>query len=302
MSIHRLLVFFHFLLAFLSSLPSYGNSASPPLCPRLELGEVEGKLRSQCPNWIDFSFPAEVHSDTLDEELAHIGDGEYLSVLFHASWCPFSQNVKPVFDSLTSMFPLTRHLTVEEFSTMPSAFSRYWIFGFPSILLANRTARIVYEGPKDLDSLARFYRKTTGQEPVTYLHVDQTKEKIKLSQPWPRSANELLKHEPYLAFSLLFVVFRVFTFLFPNIISQLKAFFWMTTTLRHVNLGILSECSRLLGRFMHVIDIKGVWSKLRQSNKTGNFHRGAKSARVWASSLTSVSLGESSSSWLSRSE
>ncbi|KAK8937057.1 5'-adenylylsulfate reductase-like 5 [Platanthera zijinensis] len=301
MSVYRLLVFFLFHLAFLSSLPSFESSASPPLCPRSELGEVANDLRSQCPNWTDLSLPEEVHSDTLDNELAQIGDGEYLSVLFHASWCPFSRNVKPIFDSLTSMFPLTRHLTVEESSAVSSAFSRHGIHGFPSILLASRTARIIYDGPKDLVSLVRFYRKSTGQEPVTYLYVDQTKEKRKFSQPWPIAANELLKNEPYLAFSLLFVVFRAFTFLFPHFISQLIAFFWMSSALRHVNLGILSERSQLLGRFLHVIDIKGAWSKLRRSNKTRNFHRGAKSAREWASSLASVSLGESSSSWPTRS-
>ncbi|KAL0925913.1 hypothetical protein M5K25_004289 [Dendrobium thyrsiflorum] len=294
MSVPRLFLFILFFLACLSSLLAYGSFAAPPLCARSDLAGLADSLRSQCPLWIERSFPEEVQGDTLDKKLAHVKDGAYFSVLFHASWCPFSRNVKTTFDALSSMFPQIWHLTVEESSAMPSVFSRYGIHSFPSILLANRTAWIRYHGSKDLDSLAHFYRQTTGQYPVAFFHVDQQKEKVKVVQPWHRPAGELLKNEPYLAFSLLFVFLRAFTYFFPKFISEIKAF-WMVYTFRHLNLGTLSELSQPLVRFLHVIDMKRAWNKLRLSNTTRNFHKGAKNARVWASSLASVSLGESSS-------
>ncbi|KAG0489137.1 hypothetical protein HPP92_007948 [Vanilla planifolia] len=96
-----------------------------------------------------------VSGDTLDKELELAKNGAYYAVLFYAPWCPFSRSIRPIFDLLSSMFPETQHLVVEESSAMPSVFSRYGIHSFPSILLANRTARIKYHGSKDIDSLAK---------------------------------------------------------------------------------------------------------------------------------------------------
>lgn len=39
---------------------------------------------------------------------------EHTAVLFYASWCPFSQRIRPVFDDLSSMFPRVKHVAVEE--------------------------------------------------------------------------------------------------------------------------------------------------------------------------------------------
>ncbi|XP_020579038.1 5'-adenylylsulfate reductase-like 5 isoform X2 [Phalaenopsis equestris] len=293
MSVSRLFVSF-ILLACLYLLPSYGSFAAPPLCSRSDLAGVADELRSQCPLWIERFVPEEVQGDTLDKKLAHVEDGAYFSVLFYASWCPFSQNIKPSFDALSSMFPQIWHLKVEESSAMPSVFSRYGIHSFPSILLANRTSRIRYHGSKDLNSLAHFYRQTTGQDPVAYFSVDQPKENINVVQPSHRPAGELLKNEPYLAFSLLFILLRAFTYFFPKFISKIKSF-RILHTFRHANLRALSELTQPLVRFLHVIDMKRAWNKLHLSNTTRNLHKGAKNARVWASSLASMSLGESSS-------
>lgn len=122
----------------------------------------------------------------------------YYSVFFSASWCPFSSNARPIFNTLSSMFPQIKHLAVEESSSMPryvksycthyiccikvymicflsmktvfaisshmlcSVFSRYGIHSFPAILLANGTMMVRYRGSKDIDSLVNFYKKTTG--------------------------------------------------------------------------------------------------------------------------------------------
>jgi thiol-disulfide isomerase/thioredoxin len=48
------------------------------------------------------------------------GKEEYTAVLFYASWCPFSQRMRPVFDDLSSMFPQIKHVAVEESNVMPA--------------------------------------------------------------------------------------------------------------------------------------------------------------------------------------
>ncbi|KAG0490910.1 hypothetical protein HPP92_007773 [Vanilla planifolia] len=293
MSVSRWLPFFFLLLVCLALLPYCGLSAQPPLCPRSDLPGVAEYLRSQCPLWIERSLPDEVSGDTLDKELELARNGAYYAVLFYAPWCPFSRSIRPIFDLLSSMFPETQHLVVEESSAMPSVFSRYGIHSFPSILLANRTARIKYHGSKDLDSLVQFYGETTGQAPLAYFSVDQPKEKTNFVQPWKGPTGEFIKTEPYLTISLLFIILRVFSYMFLKFVSQIKAL-WTSYARHRVNLGIFGELSQLLVRVMHVIDLKRAWSKLRLSNKKRTFHKGAKSARVWASSFTSVSLGESS--------
>ncbi|XP_028556510.1 5'-adenylylsulfate reductase-like 5 isoform X1 [Dendrobium catenatum] len=100
-----------------------GSSALPPFCPSQALGGIADSLRLQCPLRIERSLPEKANSDTLDKELVPVEHGRFNSVLFCASWCPFSQNIQPIFDALSSIFPKIRHLTVEESSALPSAFS-----------------------------------------------------------------------------------------------------------------------------------------------------------------------------------
>lgn len=106
---------------------------------------------------------------------------------------------------------------------------------------------------------------------------------------------EILKKESYLAFSILFVFLRAFAYLFLGLISKLKVV-WVSQSymdfFRHFNLGIFEGSRQLL----HLIDMKWLWSKLWLTDKTRNLQKGANNARVWATSLASVSLGESSAS------
>ncbi|KAH0463929.1 hypothetical protein IEQ34_006715 [Dendrobium chrysotoxum] len=105
----------------------------------------------------------QVNGDTLDKELAHAQDGTYHSVFLYASWRPFSQKCRSIFDTLGSMFQQIRHLAVEQYSAMPSVFSRYGIHDFPAFVLTSRTASVRYHGLKDLDSSVNFYRELTGE-------------------------------------------------------------------------------------------------------------------------------------------
>lgn len=135
-----------------------------------------------------------------------------------------------------------------------------------------------------------------GLEPVEYFSEDQpscsgSDEDILL--PWNGSSlSDILMKEPFLVFSVLFLCLRAFLYFFPEMLSRLTAL-WVAYV-PHLNLGIFGESSQLFWRVLHLIDVKRVWSKLKLC-KTRNFHKGAKSARVWASSLASVSLGETPS-------
>lgn len=127
-------------------------------------------------------------------------------------------------------------------------------------------------------------------ENVPVISGDLNKYMIRL---WNKSSlMEIVKREPYLAFALLFLCLKVLVSLLPEVVSRLKAF-WVSYA-PHLNLEIFGETSQLFSRALNMVDVRRVWNKLRLC-KTRNFHQGAKSARVWASSLASVSLGESSS-------
>ncbi|KAK8514533.1 hypothetical protein V6N12_057434 [Hibiscus sabdariffa] len=221
----------------------------------------------------------------------------YVSVLFYASWCPFSRSLHPKFDILSSMFPQLEHLAVEESSASPSIFSRYGIHSLPSILIVNQTSRIQYRGPKDIPSIVQFYKKTTGFEPVQYVAenepVASRDDNKYVIQLWKEAfSTEIVKREPYLAFSVLFLCLRLLLSIFPKVLSLLKAF-WASYA-PHLNLEIFCETSQMFVRALHMVDVRRVWTKLRLCNAR-NFHQGAQSARVWASSLASVSSGKSSS-------
>lgn len=107
------------------------------------------------------------------------------------------------------------------------------------------------------------------------------------------SVKEILLREPYLLLSVIFLSLRAVAYFFPGIASHLVAM-W-SAYIPHLNMGIFGESRQLIGRALHLIDVKRIWSKLKVC-KTRNFHKGARNARVWASSLASVSLGETSSS------
>ncbi|XP_059647328.1 5'-adenylylsulfate reductase-like 5 isoform X2 [Cornus florida] len=207
------------------------SSSSISMCPHQSSLFINA-LRFQCPLSFPPNSPLQVDGDFLDRTLTSIRGNVQTSVLFYASWCPFSRTAHSKFEALASMFPQIDHLAVEQSSAMPSVISRYGIHGLPTILIVNQTSRTRFCGSKDLRSLVKFYEKTTG--------------------------------------------------------------FWVSFV-SHFNMEMFGGGSQILGRVVHLIDAKRAWTKLKLC-KTRNFHDGAKNARVWASSLTSVSLGEASSS------
>lgn len=253
-------------------------------------------LNSQSPLSYSPSSPLQVGGDLLDRTLSSKGANAYTSVLFYASWCPFSHNVVSTFEVLSSMFPQINHLAVEESSVVPSILLRYGVHSFPTILMVKQTSIMRFHNAKDLPSLIRFYRKTTGWEPVHYVAMEQPvnfgSSRDFVMQSWVGSSpNEILRREPYLVVSLLFLCLIGFIYIFPKVLLHLKAL-WVSHG-PHLNLKIFGETSQILGRVLQMIDLKMIGTKLKLW-KTSNFLRGAKNARVWASSLASVSLGKTS--------
>ncbi|MQM05854.1 hypothetical protein Taro_038672 [Colocasia esculenta] len=239
-----------------------------------------------------FHIARKVTGMTLDKDLGNGLKNAFYSVLFYASWCPFSQATRPTFDALSTMFPPIRHLAVESSSAAP----RYGVHRFPSILIMNGTTRVIYHGSKDLNSLVLLYKRVTGLEPAADVSVDQYMEFGNKGSiwTWNTSPREILTREPYLAFSFLFLFFRAFLYISPWILPMLRTVWF--TYVWHADQGIFSEWSHLPWQALQINDAKRLWSKLRLSSKARNIQKGANNARAWASSLTSVSLGEPSSS------
>ncbi|PKI34062.1 5'-adenylylsulfate reductase-like 5 isoform X2 [Punica granatum] len=257
------------------------SSESPPLCP-VESAPLLLPLQSQCPASISLNPHLQVDGDFLERVLSSKQQSGYTSVLFYASWCPFSQRLIPTYDVLSSMFPQIDHLAVEQSSAMP----RYGIHSVPSIMLVSETLRVRYHGPKNFVSLVKFYERVTGLKPVQDIVDDEPMSPNRLAP------KDMLEREPYLVFSILFICLRVLLMRLPGTLSWMKSF-WVSYV-PHFNLGILGETSQISSRVLHTIDVRRFWTKLRHC-KTQNFHGGTKNARAWASSFASVSLGEPSS-------
>ncbi|KAL5226046.1 hypothetical protein ABZP36_012685 [Zizania latifolia] len=264
--------------------PETGVSRRPG--PEETLPPFVAALRSACRASTE-RFPSEeVNGEELVNELS--GKQEFTAVLFYASWCPFSQKMRPVFDDLSSMFPQIKHLAVEQTNVMPAVLSRYGVHSLPSILIAHGSYAFWPLGSKDLDSLVNFYTDVTGQEPLVYLGPRKwstagSTHHVKL---WKGSISASTKSEPYLALSILFICLRILVFSFPKFLAFIKGI-WVQY-FRHINLGILAKLAQLLECMPHTIDLRKIQSKWRLMD-------GAMNTRVWASSLASVSFGGRSS-------
>ncbi|KAL0717720.1 hypothetical protein Bca4012_067042 [Brassica carinata] len=257
-------------------------------------------LHSKCPLSLHPSPPTEVDGESLDRlmALSHDGNG-YVSVLFYASWCPFSRAVRPKFDMLSSMFPQIQHIAVEHSQALPSVFSRYGIHSLPSVLMVNQTLKARYHGRKDLTSLIEFYEESTGLKPVQYVAEGEPATSLDAADgnliTWlinGESMGEIFKRDPFLVLSLLFICLQMAILVFPIAESRMKAL-W-ASHVPNLNLERFGEVSQVFSRALHMVDVRRLWLKLRLV-KIRNFHERAKNAQAWASSLASVSLGQTSS-------
>ncbi|KAL3649332.1 hypothetical protein CASFOL_005735 [Castilleja foliolosa] len=292
----RKLICMFLMCVLVESTTSFRLAPSSSLCG-LDYKTFLHDLNRQCPFTYPSASPIQVYGESFERSINSSQKNEYTAVLFYASWCPFSRIFQSKYSTLSSMYPQIKHIMIEQSSVMPSVLSRYGIHSVPSLQIANQTARMRYRGQKDLQSLINFYKRTTGMDPM----VDMVEEASNNRESGPyafqlrnvTSFEETFSREPYLVLSFIFVILRAFLYICPEIVSRLSAL-WIAY-IPHPDLGIFGESRQLLERVLHLIDIKRIWTKLKNC-KTRNFQEGARNARVWASSLTSVSLGETASS------
>ncbi|CAN6322238.1 unnamed protein product [Urochloa humidicola] len=282
-------------VALVAAVAGAAAAASPGegTCARRDSPPFLDAVGSRCPFVrIEPSPPLEVSGEAVDTELNLRRRGASYSILFYAAWCPFSTKFRPIFEALSTMYPQIHHFAVEESSATP----RYGVRGFPAVLLVNETTMVRYRGSKDLSSLVDFYKETTGLDPIAYLDIVQQEStgSLRSIMLWDRSLREMANDEPFLLLAVLFIILKVAAYFIPAVVSHLRAF--LVVRVRNLNLGIRRGSNQLLDRALNVLDVRRLWSKLRLSNKATDLRKGASNARAWASSFTSVSLGEPSSS------
>ncbi|CAH9079449.1 unnamed protein product [Cuscuta epithymum] len=226
----------------------------------------------------------------------------YAVFLFYASWCPFSETLRPIFSDLSSLFPSIPHYAIEESAVKPSTLSKYGVHGLPTILILNSTIRAQYHGHRTLDSLINFYGGVTGYKtpPVDVISLNKVgcsrnqhiynsgSEPESCPFPWARSPENFLQQETYLMLATVFVLLRLLYALFPYI----RRFAHFSYTRYNMRISSLWEHPLL---YLH--RVFQVFSSLKEPCKRSNLQEGAMNAKVWASkSLASVSFGEASSS------
>ncbi|KAJ4955888.1 hypothetical protein NE237_012671 [Protea cynaroides] len=235
--------------------------------------------------------------------LVNRNSDEYVSMLFYASWCPFSRTCRPTFTLLSSLYPSIRHFSVEESAIRPSILSRYRVHGFPTLILLNSSMWVHYHGSRTLSSLVSFYTDVTGIKPLSVHKMSIEKSanpsnlaKVEYSEQerrpfsWPRSPQNILQQESYLALATTFVLLRFLYFLYPTLLACAQ-YIWR----RHICNTILVRLWKLPLAYLN--QAVQVFNLLKDPCKRSNLQEGAMNARVWASkSLASVSIGEASSS------
>ncbi|KAJ3695819.1 hypothetical protein LUZ60_001196 [Juncus effusus] len=268
-------------------LAASGEAAKAEVCSRPSDAGFIVRTPATCSIWdySEFDGPtgvAEGDEATLLKavNLVHKRKEEYISVLFYASWCPFSKICKPNFKKLSNLFPSIRHFAFEESLIRPSILSRYGVHGFPTLFLINSTMRIRYHGPRTINALLTFYNDVTSVNPSSLdaLSVEETVDPSELSElteeteqencpfTWARSPEKLLQQDTYLLLATFFLLSRLVYFLFPRIKSCVK---WVW--IRHLRFGNLEEYLRAVKQ--------GFIGWLRNPCKRGNLSEGAINAR-----------------------
>ncbi|XP_043719788.1 5'-adenylylsulfate reductase-like 4 [Telopea speciosissima] len=290
------------------------SSSSSAVCPVASFADLILQFQDLCwdPDWLsNGGFGGNFVSVTEGDEvslqkalnLVHRNSHEYVSMLFYASWCPFSRTCRPTFTVLSSLYPSIRHFAVEESAIRPSILSRYGVHGFPTLFLLNSTMRVRYHGSRTLSSLVAFYTDVTGIKPASLVKMSGEKSgdpsnlaKLEDSEQescpfsWARSPENMLRQETYLALATTFVLLRFLYFIYPTLVACAQ-YIWR----RHVQDANLVSLWKLpLVYLNQAVQVSNV---LKEPCKRRNLQGGAINARVWASkSLASVSIGDASSS------
>ncbi|KAK9736064.1 hypothetical protein RND81_04G247600 [Saponaria officinalis] len=253
-------------------------------------------LQGRCPARVVCSHPIQMDGHSFERLLSSLSINMHLAVLFYDHNSPFSTTASSNFHLLASIFPHLPHIALHKSLVMPSLFSRYNIHSLPALFILNKTGQMRYYGHKDLHSMMLFYERTLAHDLVEYHDYDKGSDQMDGQMEFQRwyqlTWSEMLEKEPFLVFAIMFLVVRASLYLYSGIWYRVVGVWnWCK---QQLNLGMFEESRHLLGQVVNLIDVKRVWCKLKLC-KIRNFENGARSARVWASSLASVSLGETSS-------
>ncbi|KAL4271149.1 hypothetical protein GQ457_13G021160 [Hibiscus cannabinus] len=277
-----------------------------PLCPKNSVLEAVFDFGypfcSGFDESVDFVGVTEGDEISLQKALDMVqrNSHEFVSVLFYASWCPFSRSFRPSFTTLSSSYPSIPHFAIKESAVRPSILSKYGVHGFPTLFLLNSRMRVRYHGNRSVESVGAFYNDVTGFKnkspdrtpPDTIRHVSKHEKHISeqesCSFSWARSPQNLLQQETYLALATTFVLLRLLYLLYPTLLV-FAHFTWRRLN-RKVKLGTMLEhpVAYLKRKFQFV--------SLKEPRKRNNL-QGAMNARAWASkSLATVAIGDANSS------
>jgi thiol-disulfide isomerase/thioredoxin len=229
-----------------------GDQAAASVCSPPTLLEAILPIKETCPATHHHHHPqdvadevllprvAELNETALEKalDLVHSSNGTYVAVLYYANWCPFSREVRPVYDVLSSVFPTIHHVAVEESSVRPSVLSYYGVHSFPIVFMHNRTSRVRYYGSRTLEAFTYFYQNYTGiiksaSKSQSVKHSDCSIAKLSLNvgttgvkevcpYPWAISPQKWLQDDAYLKLAFLFLITRLVCFLLPIVASAWK--------------------------------------------------------------------------------
>ncbi|KAH9549951.1 hypothetical protein CY35_10G046900 [Sphagnum magellanicum] len=240
-----------FVLSFCVAIAGASENQAASVCsrPPTLLDEVLTPINESCPAALHHEIflssaaagvsllprVAELNETALEKalDLVHSNNGTYIAVLYYASWCPFSRELWPVYDVLSSVFPSIHHVAVEESSVRPSVLSQYGVHSFPVVFVHNRTSRVRYHGSRTLEDFVYFYQNYTGLRSVSggqvVKHADCGFAKLVFNvgkgvkevcpYPWAISPQNWLQEDAYLTLAFLFLILRLLYILLPIVAS-----------------------------------------------------------------------------------
>lgn len=189
-------------------LARFCNATAPPVCPVPTLQDLL------------LTAPAvtELDEATLEQALATVrsSNDSHMAVLYYASWCPFSKQLRPVFKSLSLMFPVIQHVEVEESAIRPGLLSKYGVHSFPVLYLYSGTSRFRYSGLRTPTDISTFYYNVTGLQPWT-------SKPIFVEEP-ELSTSDKFQTDTYLALATWFLVLRALLYVLPAAVTRVRNF------------------------------------------------------------------------------
>ncbi|XP_051205157.1 5'-adenylylsulfate reductase-like 4 [Lolium perenne] len=232
-------------------LPLLAAAASEGACPKPPAAAaILPRASGSCPTadspglWVHHVGVVEGDDGVLQRAVTLVLQNreDFVAILFHASWCPFSKIFRTDFQKLSSFFPKIAHFSFEESRIKPRMLSRYGVRAFPTLFLVNSTVRVRYHGSRTMSSLVMFYNDVTGINPVSVdaislkgmqdtVHIveneseSENEKNTELEDSlflWARSPDRLLHEDTCLAFASAFVILRLFFFLLPKLNACVK--------------------------------------------------------------------------------